>query len=245
MKIIGAGFSRTGNYSLKVALEKLGYRVYNFFDMLENYENGHLEMWNDFMEGRREMDWQALYEGFDISSDIPSCIYWREQMEAFPDARVILTVRNLEEWWNRWSSVVKSQEQNIINLTHIPRFAAMRRLVKNWERVFFGIEPGRYTAEESMARIRQHNQEVRETVPAKRLLVFHVREGWAPLCQFLGVPVPDEPYPPEDAGTARIEQAIAAIVQKDIQKYGPPPQQPTGEWAHSLALAPVGRTDPV
>ena len=70
--------------------------------MMNNFKNGHLDMWNDFMEGKAEMDWQKLFAGYDVVYDLPLCIYWREMMEAFPEAKVILTTREPEGWWNSW-----------------------------------------------------------------------------------------------------------------------------------------------
>jgi hypothetical protein len=225
MKVIVAGFSRSGIHSMQAALEALGYRGYNFYEMMRNFEKGHMDMWNDFMEGKGKMDWNFIYDGYDASLDIPSCIYWREQMEAFPDARVILTVRDLDAWWNSWSNAVSSQEQSVISLGYLPRFAAVRRMVINWEKNFFRIEPGKYVAEDTKARIHEHNEAVKATVPPERLLVFNFQDGWEPLCKFLGFPVPDEPFPHEHAGVAAIEEAMGKMVMEDMQKYGPPPQQ--------------------
>jgi hypothetical protein len=224
MKIIIAGVSRTGIYSLQAALEKFGFRSYNFFEMLNNFENGHLDMWNEFMEGKQEMDWEALYDGFDASSDMPSFIYWHEQMEAFPDAKVILTTRDLDAWWNSWISAVESQEGFIISMSYLPRFKAVRRIIDNWERNFFRIEPTKYVEEGAKARVKEHNEAVKAAVPPERLLVFNFKEGWDPLCEFLGVPVPDEPFPHENVGSAQIERQIAELVQEDMAKHGPPPQ---------------------
>ena len=100
MKIIVAGMSRTGLYSLQAALRKLGYRSYNFFEMISNYEKGHLEIWKNYLDGVGEMDWAALFDGYDVSADMPNLLYWREQLESFSDAKVILTTRDFDPWWN-------------------------------------------------------------------------------------------------------------------------------------------------
>jgi hypothetical protein len=222
MKIIVAGFSRTGTMSMQVALEKLGYRSYHFFEMMANYENNHIKMWNDYMEGKSDMDWVKLLEGYDASTDLPACIYWREMMEAFPDAKVILTVREPEKWWDSWTAMVKSQESSVDRLKFLPRFKAVDQAVINFEREWFNIEPGKYVREDSMARFVKHNEDVKSAVPEDRLLVFSVTEGWEPLCNFLGVPVPDEPFPHENVGTKQVEKLMGQIVIKDLIKFGLP-----------------------
>jgi hypothetical protein len=224
MKVIVAGFSRTGTLSMQVALQKLGYRTYHMFESMRNFENGHLDMWNEYMEGKSEMDWHRLFQEYDASTDLPACIYWREMMEAFPEARVVLTVRDAEAWWNSWIGLVRSQMDFVDTMAYLPRFAALDRMVINFERVWFRIEPDQYVKENAIARFHEHNQEVKAVVPPQRLLVFDVSEGWEPLCNFLGDPVPDEPFPHENAGTAQVEAIMGEIVSKDIAKYGPPPQ---------------------
>jgi hypothetical protein len=222
MKVIVAGFSRTGTMSMQVALQKFGLRPYHMFEAMRNFENGHMDMWNNYMEGNSDMDWDKLFAGYDASTDLPACIYWREMMEAFPDAKVVLTVRDVEAWWKSWIGMVESQESSVDRLVFLPRFQALDRLVINCERVWFRIEPGQYVREDAIKRFNQHNEEVKAAVPPERLLVFNVAEGWEPLCKFLGYPVPNEPFPHENAGTAQVEAIMAEIVQKDMQKYGPP-----------------------
>jgi hypothetical protein len=130
----------------------------------------------------------------------------------------------VDVWWQSWAAAVDSQEDFIISMGYLPRFTAVRRVVDNFERNFFRIEPTKYVEEDAKARVEEHNREVKAAVPAESLLVFSVKEGWEPLCNFLGEPVPDEAFPHENAGVAEIEQKIGAIVQQDIAKHGPPPQ---------------------
>jgi hypothetical protein len=222
MKVIVAGFSRTGTMSTQVALEKLGYRTYHMFEAIKNQEKGHLDMWNAFMEGKNSMDWEKLFEGYDASTDLPACIYWREMMVAFPDAKVILTIRDAESWWKSYQSLVESQQGPVDHLLFLPRFKKLDRLVENIERVFFKIEPGQYVAEDAMKVFNEHNEAVKTTVPADRLLIFDVKDGWEPLCKFLGVPTPDEPFPHENIGTKLVEKTMGQIVIKDLVKFGLP-----------------------
>jgi hypothetical protein len=222
MKIIVAGFSRTGIYSLQAALAKFGYRSYNFFAMMNNFKNGHLDMWNNFMEGKAQMDWQKLLAGYDAVTDLPMCIYWREMMDAFPDAKVILTTREPEGWWNSWMAAVESQEGTLDRLVFLPRFKAADRIAENWDRNWFRIEPGQYEREGAIARFNEHNEEVRTTVPPEQILEFNVREGWEPLANFLGVSVPKEPFPHENAGVKEIEKKMGQLVIQDLVKFALP-----------------------
>ena len=208
--------------SLQVALQKFGYRTYHFFEAMANFEKGHLDMWNDLMEGKSQMDWQTLFDGYKASTDLPACIYWREMAKVFPDAKVILTVRDPEAWWESWMSLVESQESSVDRLRFLPRFKALDRMVINMERVFFGIGPGQYSKEEGIARFNQHNEAVKAAIPEDRLLIFDVREGWEPLCNFLNIPVPDEAFPHENVGTKQVEKLMGQMVLKDIFKFGLP-----------------------
>jgi hypothetical protein len=222
MKAIVAGFSRTGTMSMQVALQKLGYRTYHMFEAMANFENGHMDMWNEYMEGKSEMDWHKLFADYDASTDLPACIHWRAMMEAFPEAKVILTERDPEAWWKSWSALVESQQGSVDRLVFLPRFKALDRLVINFERGFFKMEPDQYVKEDAIASFNQHNEDVKAAVPPERLLVFTVDEGWEPLCEFLGVQVPDEPFPHENVGTKQVEKNMGQIVLKDLFKFALP-----------------------
>jgi hypothetical protein len=226
MKIIGAGVDRTGTMSLQTAFEMLGYRTYHAISSFQRWEHGDLDMWSDHMEGKSDMDWEKVFGEFDATTALPGFIYFEELMEEYPDAKVVLTVRDSEAWWNSWSNLVASQAESVDSLVFLPRFAAIDRMIHNFERVFFNIEPDQYVKEAAIASVENHNKRVIETVPAERLLVFNVKEGWEPLCNFLGDTCPDEPFPHSNVGTANVEMLMGEMVQKDMQKYGPPPQPP-------------------
>lgn len=128
MKLIGAGFSRTGTMSLKIALGKQGYRSYHMVDAVANFEKGDLDKWNAYMEGRSDMDWHALLAGYDAILDLPAALYYRELMYAFPDARVILTVRDPEKWWQSTAKLVRLHNTLVERIKFVPRFRAFQRL---------------------------------------------------------------------------------------------------------------------
>ncbi len=206
MRVIGAGFGRTGTTSLKAALEKLGFGPsYTLGEVFRNPE--HARTWEAARRGRagEEVDWEGFLAGYGVGVDWPVCSFYEELMEAFPEAPVILTVRDPEPWYESLRSTI----YELRRLTHgpLPLRAAFRlaepfvpgvtgavrladRLV--WEGTFDGRFGDR---DHAIAVFERRNEAVRRRVPPERLLVFDVREGWAPLCDFLGVDVPDGPFP--------------------------------------------------
>jgi hypothetical protein len=201
MRVIGVGFGRTGTASLKLALERLDLGpCYHMTSVLERPERAG--EWLAVARGESS-DWDGIFAGFQSTVDWPAAAFWRELIAAYPGAKVILTVRDPERWydsmektilevWKRAGSLRDSRIGPLLNLAQpgFGRFLAMNREVIV-ERVF----GGRMDRADAVAAFRRHADEVRSTVPADRLLVFEVAEGWGPLCAFLGVTVPDEPFP--------------------------------------------------
>jgi hypothetical protein len=171
------------------------------------------------MEGKSDMDWHSLFAGYDATTDFPACLSYRELMATFPEARVILTVRDPEKWWQSFAKLAHWHDTVIERLTFLPRFRLFQRLERNVERVAFGsvIEH-----ENCIARFNQHNEAVKAAVPPDRLLVFEVKEGWEPLCKFLGVPVPDEPFPHINEGIATVDRKARAAFINDFRKIALP-----------------------
>ena len=203
MKIIGAGFGRTGTTSLKAALEALGFGPsYRLDEVFKHPEQ--VAFWEAARRGER-VDWEGFFAGYGLAVDWPAFSFYGELMEAFPEAPVILTVRNP----GRWYESVRSTIYGIHKLSagpapvrlafalaglFAPAVTGIARLADAilWDGLFDGRFEDRSYAIEMFHR---HNEEVRRRVPPERLLVYDVKEGWAPLCDFLGVEVPDEPFP--------------------------------------------------
>jgi hypothetical protein len=204
MRVIGAGFGRTGTTSLKAALERLGFGPsYGLGEVFRNPE--HVGFWKAAGLAGEEADWVGFLADYEVAVDWPACSFYEELMEAFPEAPVILTVRDPAEWYESTRSTI----HELRRLTEGPlplrvAFALAEpfapgpagtvrladRLV--WEGTFGG---GFEDRDHAMGVFERHNEAVRRRVPPERLLVFDVREGWAPLCDFLDVEVPDEPFP--------------------------------------------------
>jgi Sulfotransferase domain len=201
LEVIGAGFGRTGTLSLKVALEELGFGP--CYHMSEVFENPvHVEQWEAAREGRA--DWEELFRGYRASVDWPGAAFYEELMQRYPEARVILTVRDPERWYESVRSTIYNVQSvassPIFSLAalFVPRMRHMRRIARMasdvaWEDMFDGRFEDRGYAIEVFER---WNEEVKRRVPAERLLVYEVKEGWEPLCGFLGVAVPEgKPFP--------------------------------------------------
>ncbi len=191
MDVIGVGFGRTGTLSLKVALERLGFGpCMHMLPLLADPERASLfhraadgdlvSLDKALTDHRSTVDWPGVY-------------FWRELTDRYPGAKVVLTVRDPQRWYD-------SAHQTIFQAAmHTPAGAdgitpaglEMAREVV-WARTF----GGRFADREHAVRVfTEHNEAVRREVPAARLLEFEVAQGWQPLCDFLGVAVPPEPFP--------------------------------------------------
>jgi hypothetical protein len=191
MKVIGAGFGRTGTLSLKAALERLGFGpCYHMVEFLEHPEHG--PRWVAALSGET-VRWEDLFAAYESTTDWPACNFWRELADAYPDAKVILTVRDPERWWDSISSTLFAVYRAGA-LPGSPAAAAeMRRMS---ELLMGGTFDGRVEDRDLvLRRFEEHNERVRRGIPPERLLVYQVSEGWGPLCEFLGVQRPDEPFP--------------------------------------------------
>ncbi len=191
LKVIGAGFGRTGTLSLKHALERLGFdKCYHMMEVGLN--EGHSELWRAMQRGEA-VDLEALFEGYQASVDWPSCNFWEAQLEAFPEAKVILTRRDPERWY---ASVMNTIYPSSASWRDSEDPAVKPRIDMVFELIWDGLFGGRMDDKDRVIGVYEaHNQHVIDTAPLDRLLVFEASEGWAPLCEFLGVEVPDEPYP--------------------------------------------------
>jgi hypothetical protein len=191
IRVIGAGWSRTGTFSLKRALERVGFGpCYHMHEVFAHPE--HVALWEAADRGE-PVDWHALLSDYAAVSDAPACTFWRELCGAFPEARVILTVRDAREWYASMRSTV------VQIMTHPPSGldARVRRVLEmarqiSLERFFQGAFDDR---ERAIALFQRHNDDVRGAIPPGRLLVYDVASGWEPLCRFLDVPVPQQPFP--------------------------------------------------
>ena len=191
LKVIGAGFGRTGTLSLKAALEQLGFdKCYHMMEVMLHPE--HATEWAAAHRGE-DIDWDSLLDGYQASVDWPSCNLWREQRAAFPGAKVILSLRDPDRWYDSVMATIYPNSRRAIDSDDASARTFGRwaqELI--WDRVFDGRMEDRAHVTGTFER---HNEDVRKSVPEDELLVFEASEGWAPLCRFLDVDVPSTDYP--------------------------------------------------
>lgn len=197
LKVIGAGLGRTGTLSLKAALEQLGFaKCYHMVEVVAH--PAHARVWENAADGK-PVDWEALFDGYLAAVDWPVCGFYAELAALYPEAKVILTVRDAERWYESVRQTIHMVQGAFPRwiLLWNPR---MRRILALTNKVIWsgsGMFEGRFEDRTFALEVfRRHADEVRQAIPAERLLVYDVAEGWGPLCAFLGVPVPaDRRFP--------------------------------------------------
>lgn len=185
LKVIGSGLGRTGTASLKFALEQLGFGpCLHMTEVLDHPES--VPLWVDAFEGRP--DWESIFSGYASAVDAPTCKFWRELAAYYPEAKVVHTVREPEAWFASTQASVFAP--NAFGLNPAPHY---RRFFELNLRVY--TEGGIHDRVFMTDHFRRHNAEVARIIPKHRLLIYEIDQGWGPLCAFLGVPVPEAPFP--------------------------------------------------
>lgn len=207
MQIIGAGFMRTGTMSMQAALGILGHRCYHMQEVPRR--PAHIDAWQRFMTGREEMDWQALFKGYTATVDAPAFWYYEALMREFPDAKVVLTVREPDRWYESFVTLHRALNRFPLVAKLIPRLGKFTLLANTVFATVFGDDLGR----DNCVRVfNEHNRRLQALVPPERLLVFRVTDGWQPLCDFLGCPVPEGvPFPHLNRGDATLKTVARRI----------------------------------
>ena len=194
VRVVGAGFGRTGTLSLKAALEQLGFGpCYHMYELLGHLD--HAPHWNAAATGDVEALRMPL-GGYRATVDWPGCVFWRELADLYPLAKVVLSVRPPDRWYDSFretvGAVIASGPPPDIPEVFAPVFEVSDRIVRDRS---FGADFDLDDAGRIIAAYEDHNDAVRAGVAADRLLEFDVVEGWEPLCAFLGRPVPDTDFP--------------------------------------------------
>jgi hypothetical protein len=202
LTVIGAGLPRTATTSLKAALERLGFGpCHHMFEILHHPEQG--ERWRDAMSGEAP-DWDRVFEGYRAAVDFPAALYWRELASAYPEAKIILTARDPRRWHASMQNLfqfrpgVASDPATGALPEQMRGMAAMGPYMEPQFKKVLGDrwEPGSVIDEEyAVEAFHRHTEAVQTAIPAERLLVFEASQGWGPLCEFLGVDAPEEPFP--------------------------------------------------
>jgi hypothetical protein len=216
--LIGAGLPRTGTLTQKQALEQLGFApCYHWVNVLADLEQ--VELWNRAMDG--EAPWEEILDGHRSTADWPGGYFYRELMDFYPEAKVLLSVRNPVSWERSFRDTIWTMSYG---KTLMPLLAHARaeidprwhRYLELVDRMFWGPQgtfaDGNAEPAQLIEQMERHNEQVKRDVPAERLLVWEVTDGWEPLCEFLEVDVPDEPLPHVNDRDTFLERVIAGAL---------------------------------
>jgi hypothetical protein len=184
LKIVGTGLGRTGTMSLKRALEQLGFGPCHH--MVEVFQHpDSVPLWIE--AGKGKPDWDAIFKDFASMVDYPGCKFWRDLTAYYADAYVLHSVRDPNEWFDSTQATIFSPSS--------PAWNAPPPLNEFFAMLFKDFGDKISDRDFMVAYFKRHTEEVVRTIPKNRLLVYEAGAGWAPLCKFLGVPIPAEPFP--------------------------------------------------
>ena len=191
LNVIGAGFGRTGTHSLAEALEVLGVGpCYTIHEVQRN--PGHGRLWAAALDGDPP-DWEELFQSYQAAVEWPVVYFFPQLLDGFPQAKVILTLRDPESWYRSAAATIfpgLDAGRHNPNPRRARRGALMRRLIL--EETFHN----RFREKDNAIRVYlEHIEQVRRLTPPGRLLEFDVLEGWPKLAAFLNRPIPEAPFP--------------------------------------------------
>ena len=192
LRVIGAGYGRTGTHSLKLALESLGFGPCHH--MLEiRHSTKQLELWRAISK-TKDIDWKTLFASYSSQVDWPGARYWQQLATAFPDSKVILTYRDPKSWYHSFMNTIVRANRAGVLYDPDPHTRAMAEIVEDL--VFRQTFDNRPEDENhAIAVYLKHIADVMTQIPRERFLLYNVSEGWPPLCHFLNVKVPDTAFP--------------------------------------------------
>jgi hypothetical protein len=218
IRLIGAGLPRTGTLSQKLALEELGLGpTYHWVNVLADLD--HVGLWSRAMDG--EAPWDEIFGEHRSTVDWPGGYFYEELIEAYPDAKVLLSVRDGERWEPSFRETIWTMsfgDSVMPLLAHAraevdPRFDRYLKLV---DRMFWGPQgtfaAGHAEPQQMIEQMNAHNEAVKAAVPADRLLVWEVSEGWERLCEFLEVDVPSTPMPHANERGVFVERVVGGAL---------------------------------
>ena len=217
---------------MQAAFETLGIPTYHWLNMAENPPD--MPMWQEALKAKfvpdsgiapfTRKDWNQLLGHVGATTDQPCAIFTEELVNAYPEVKVVLVERDVEKWYKSFNdTVITSQEHPLISLArwldkvYIDNMGILADLVSKY---YFGARDsrdGEGMRKNAKATYLRHNEMVKRVTPKERLLLFNLEDGWGPLCEFLGKPVPDAPFPKLNE-TAVLEEKVNLIIGKSFKK---------------------------
>lgn len=189
MRVIGAGVGRTGTYSLKLAINELGLGPCHHMEAVLHNMPTQVPLWSAALNGKP--DWSTIYDGFESAVDWPTAAFFRDLLKAFPDARFILTERDPDNWADSFGATIYKL---LAGRDEGPPEMKAWLDMANDVIAKTGFPAGLDRDDLARAFI-AHNEAVKATIPAEQLLVYEVKQGWGPLCEFLDVAAPAGDFP--------------------------------------------------
>lgn len=195
LSLIGAGFGRTGTKSIKLALDILGRGpCHHMEEVFTNPQQ--LPHWRAAIDGQ-PVDWERVFAGYRSTIDWPSTHYWRELADYYPQAKILLSVRPAEVWWSSFSGTIAK----LLEIRESVRDENVRAILDMANKMIteqtFGNEMR--DKKNALVTFQKRIDDVTRAIPAERLLVFDVAQGWEPICEFLDLPVPHQEFPKTNA----------------------------------------------
>jgi hypothetical protein len=205
LQVIGAGLGRTGTNSLRLALNQLGFGpCYHMYEAVLNIPV-NLPLWSAALDGHA--DWGAIYKGYASAVDWPTSGFVRELNESYPDAKFVLTVRSAQSWAQSFSETIYKALAGADQApSALKPWLGMVNGVVSRTGFPFGLDIAGLASA-----FNAHTEAVKAAIPADRLLVYEVKDGWRPLCAFLGVPEPAEAFPRTNSREEFWEAVAAAM----------------------------------
>lgn len=211
LEVIGSGLGRTGTKSLQSALDILGFGPCHHMAEVRAHPES-MALWIE--AANRHADWENIFAQYRSAVDYPSAAYWRELSQYYPDAKVIHSVRDPDRWFESTQTTIFSPEGPVLRA--IRSGGEPADFFRSFLKPLTGhLHDRRFLIDYFL----RHTDEVVRAIPAERLLVYEVGQGWEPLCTFLNVAVPDLPYPSENSRA----EFIARVINEgtDTTRSGP------------------------
>ena len=215
LQVIGTGHGRTGTNSLKLALEQLGFgKCYHMSELIYNPDN---LIYFEQAERGEAVDWDKLFNGYHSACDFPVILYIDKLIKKYPEAKLIHTTCDPESWYKSFSDTILQVSKPpaplkmLKMMLKMPFSSTLRkrlRVLRFNGKMLKKMAGDRVKTKEGMiAHYNEYNKKMLNLVPNDRLLIYDVKSGWGPLCNFLNVPVPNEPFPVSNTTQEFVERA--------------------------------------